>query len=176
MYCCSYRRQVGLDMDVTLTACNAYLGNALFLPVSGKSRRTEFRSARRGASWPAEGGCRRGCGSLSSMSGISRPLRSPGAPSSSLERSAFLLTSPSSKEARPFSRWDRLCRLILQKPCRAVPRPDFRHKLRNGGPVFAPNHETKKLFIEIALKQGSGTHTMERNDIGSITNTYRSGG
>jgi hypothetical protein len=38
---------------------------------------------------------------------------------------------------------------------------NFRHKLRNVGPVFAANHEAKKLYIEIALKQGRGKHTLE---------------
>ena len=28
-------------------------------------------------------------------------------------------------------------------------------------PGFAPNHEAKKLYIEIALKQGRGKHTLE---------------
>jgi hypothetical protein len=37
---------------------------------------------------------------------------------------------------------------------------NFGHKLRNAGQVFAPNHEVKKLCIEIALKQGWGKHTL----------------
>jgi hypothetical protein len=32
--------------------------------------------------------------------------------------------------------------------------PDLRHKLRNVGPVFTTNRETKMLSCEIALKQG----------------------
>ena len=32
---------------------------------------------------------------------------------------------------------------------------------KNAGPVFAPNHEAKKLYIEIALKQRRGKHTLE---------------
>jgi hypothetical protein len=38
---------------------------------------------------------------------------------------------------------------------------DFRHKLRNVGLVFASNYETKKLRIEIALKQGRGKHALQ---------------
>jgi hypothetical protein len=51
--------------------------------------------------------------------------------------------------------------LITQNPYRALPWTNFRHKLRNVGQVFAPNHETKRLCIEIALKQGWGKHTLE---------------
>ena len=52
--------------------------------------------------------------------------------------------------------------LITQNPYRALlTRTNFHHKLRNIGQVFAPNHETKRLCIEIALKQGWGKHTLE---------------
>jgi hypothetical protein len=45
--------------------------------------------------------------------------------------------------------------------CRALLTTNFCHKLRNVGQVFALNRETKKLRIEIALKQGFGKHTLE---------------
>jgi hypothetical protein len=37
----------------------------------------------------------------------------------------------------------------------------FRHKPRNAGQIFAPNHEAKKLRIEIPLKQRRGKHAQE---------------
>ena len=36
--------------------------------------------------------------------------------------------------------------------------PDLRHKLRNVGPVFTINRETKMLSCEIALKPGGANY------------------